>query len=132
MASCTSVSVALLRYALTKYEEVIAPLVKSWARLKWGEKQDSHHALPCWLWHCRKPFGFSMKAFVTADGHWDAFIIGSLIIHHLVEFLPVHLRGCDAATEAYRNRVHHVRVDLACTMCHLACTMCVLILRSAM
>jgi tetratricopeptide (TPR) repeat protein len=47
-----------------------------------------------------------MKEHVTADGHWDAFIIGTLVIDHLIEFLPAQLHGDDVASEAYRNCVH--------------------------
>ena len=65
---------------------------------------------PRWLRRCRKVFGYSMKEHVTSDGHWDAYVIGVVVIHHLVDFLPEELRGNDAASEAYRNRVFHVQI----------------------
>ena len=49
-----------------------------------------------------------MKSHITADARWDSFVIGTVIINHLSDFLPMQLRADDAAIEAYRNRVHHV------------------------
>lgn len=109
MVRCNVVAIALLRVALLKYERVMGPVVKSWAKAKWGETQEAGQPLPRWLYYCRKAFGYSMKEHITADGHWDAFIIGTLIIDNLSDFLPSHLRGDDTASEAYRNHVHHVQ-----------------------
>ena len=50
-----------------------------------------------------------MKSHITADAHWDSFVIGTVIISHLSDFLPIQLRADDAASERYRNRVHHVQ-----------------------
>jgi tetratricopeptide (TPR) repeat protein len=76
---------------------------------RWGETQEQDQPLPRWIYHCRLVFGYAMKQHVTAEGRWDAFVIGNVVINHLVDFLPANLNGDDAASEHYRNCVHHVQ-----------------------
>jgi hypothetical protein len=78
-------------------------------RNRWGETQEPGLQLPRWIYHCRLLFGYAMKQHVTAAGRWDAFVIGNVVINHLKDFLPAHLNGNDAASEHYRNCVHHVQ-----------------------
>ena len=73
------------------------------------KEQTAGGPRPRWLRRCRKVCGYSIKDHVTSEGHWDAYVIGVVVIHHLVDFLPDELRGNDAASEVYRNRVHHVQ-----------------------
>jgi hypothetical protein len=70
---------------------------------RWGETQEPGQPLPRWIYHCRLVFGYAMKQHVTAAGRWDAFVIGNVVINHLVDFLPANLNGDDAASEHYRN-----------------------------
>ena len=76
------------------------------------KEQAAGGRMPDWLWQCRKVLGENTKKYATSDGHWDAYVIGVVVIHYLTNFLPYHLPhvSCDAAaSEVYRNRVVHVQ-----------------------
>jgi hypothetical protein len=75
-----------------------------------AHKTLAHRWPGTWLEVCRKVCGGATKEHVTSEGHWDAYVIGVVVTHYLKDFLPDELRDNDAASEVYRNRVHHVHL----------------------
>ena len=73
------------------------------AQILWGDTVlEGPDAIPRWLYKCRQLLGYSMREFVTATRAWDAYIIGTISMAQLMNFLPVHLRDNDAAREMHR------------------------------
>ena len=90
----TPVCHGLLKVALALYGTAFTPIVKDLARKRWGEA--------AWLERCKASLTSKMQAFVTANGTWDAFTIGSVLMRYLGEegFMPPALD--DGGSESLR------------------------------
>ena len=91
-------------------ELVCGQLVRGVAKSTWGEDKPPGKPDPRWLIKCRQCLGYSMKEFVSEEREWDAYIIGTIQMAHLRDFLPDGIRDDDAACEMHRC-VKHACVD---------------------
>ena len=83
-------------------ELVCGQLVRGVAKSTWGEDKPPGKPDPRWLIKCRQCLGYAMKEFVSEERGWDAYIIGTIQMAHLRDFLPDVIRDDDAACEMHR------------------------------
>ncbi|EOD12957.1 hypothetical protein EMIHUDRAFT_452118 [Emiliania huxleyi CCMP1516] len=118
----THVALALLRLAIRRFEAALTPRVKQWAFETWGDEPQGvaaeererlkakHDYVPRWAHLCRECLSENFARDFNKDylDEWDAYRLGEVIQLHLDAFKPPPARESDAASEIYRNRVHHV------------------------
>ena len=105
----TAAANALLRPAIHEFELAMDPLVKAWAKTKWGEVQEVGWKRPKWAHICYNCVGKDMRPFFDHEKLLDAFTLGEVVQKHIVEFVQASLPTLsDAERERYRNDVHHV------------------------
>ena len=105
----TAAANALLRPAIHAFELAMDPLVKAWAKAKWGEVQEAGWKRPKWAWHICECVGKNMRWCFDHEKLLDAYTLGAFVQKHIVEFVKAHFpRLSDAERERYRNAVHHV------------------------
>ena len=110
----TAAANALLRPMIHRFERVMGPIVREWAKKKWGEEQRDDWSLPKWGWHCNKCLGKGQQHLFkkNLNKDWDAFWINEIIQQHLGAFLgeceTIQKSDERAAAEMYKKEVHRI------------------------
>ena len=100
----TEACLAKLRESLSIYEAGMdIPVVRTIAKQHWGEHVPEGAPYPPWLHECRQCLSYGMRQFMTEEAAWDAFTMNEIIKSHLSIFVPVAMRGDDAASEMHRS-----------------------------